>query len=86
MPDVETYRFSHKEIVELLIKASDVHDGQWMLQVNFGFSAGNMGPDEDGVAPAAIAIVSGIGITRAKEDSPQALVVDAAKVNPAPST
>lgn len=86
MPDVETYRFSHKELVETLIKASGVHDGKWMLQINFGFSAGNMGPDEESVSPASIALVNNIGITRAKEDSPKSLVVDASEVNPPPTT
>lgn len=86
MPEVETYKFQHKELVETLIKASNVHDGKWVLQLNFAFTAGNFGPDDDNILPGAIAAVSHIGITRAKEESPAALVVDAAEVNPASST
>lgn len=86
MPDVETYTFSHKEITEILIKASGVHEGKWMLQMNFGFSAGNFGPDDNSVSPGSIAVVNQIGITRAKPGSPGSLVADAAEVNPSPST
>jgi hypothetical protein len=86
MPDIETYSFSHKELLELLIKASDVHEGQWQLQLSFGFTAGNFGPNDDNVLPGAISVVSGVGITKAKADSPKALVLDAAKVNPRGAT
>ncbi|TKB19765.1 MAG: hypothetical protein E5V75_06305 [Mesorhizobium sp.] len=82
MPDVETYSFSHKELLQLMIEASNVHEGEWQLQVNFGFTAGNFGPSENDVLPGAIAVISQIGITRAKADAPKSLVLDAAKVNP----
>ncbi|TIR28285.1 MAG: hypothetical protein E5X07_22660 [Mesorhizobium sp.] len=86
MPEIETYSFSHKELLELLIKASNVHDGEWQLLVHFTFTAGNFGPNEEGMLPGAIAAVSQIGITRAKPESPKGLVSDAAKVNPRRST
>lgn len=82
MPDIETFNFKHQELIELLIKASGVHEGEWMLLVNFALNAGNFGPDENQIFPGAIVGVSQVGITRAKIDSPKALVVDAAKVNP----
>lgn len=82
MPDIETYAFSHKELLELLIKASDVHEGEWQLQFNFGFTAGNFGPEDRLMLPGALAMVNQVGMTRAKPDSPKALVLDAAKVNP----
>lgn len=86
MPDVETYSFSHKEIIELMIRASGVHEGEWMLQVNFGFTAGNFGSNDENLVPGAITIVNHMGITRAKQGAPSGLVLDAAKVNPrAPS-
>lgn len=86
MPEVNAYTFNHKELLELLIKAAGVHEGEWMLQVNFGFSAANIGQDEESVHPAAIATVNYVGIAKAKQDSPRSLVLDAAKVNPASST
>lgn len=86
MPDIETYTFSHKELLELLIKASNVHQGEWQLTMNFSFTAGNFGPNEETVLPGSIAAVSHVGMTRAKPESPKALVLDAAKVNPRGST
>jgi hypothetical protein len=82
MPEVESYKFSHKELVEALIKAAGVHEGDWALQVNFGFTAGNFGPDENNMMPGGAALINHIGITKAKPDSPKGLVVSAEKVNP----
>lgn len=83
MPEVDTYSFSHKELLELLIKAAGVHEGEWMLQVNFKLSAGNFGPDESSISPGTIVVVSNLGLTKAPKDAPSALTLDAAKINPA---
>lgn len=83
MPEVESYKFSHKELIELMIKAAGVHEGDWTLQINFGFTAGNFGPDEENMMPGGAALINFVGITKAHPDSPKGLVVDAAKVNPA---
>jgi len=86
MPEIPTYNVSHKELLELLIKASNVHEGDWMLQVNFGFTAGNFGPNDENVLPGAVAVINNIGITRAPENAPKGLVLNAAKINPRTST
>lgn len=83
MPEIETYTFNHKELLTLLIRASDLHSGEWQLQMNFSFTAGNFGPDEDSVMPGSVTAVNHVGITRAKPGSPKGLTLDAAKVNPA---
>lgn len=85
MPEVETYSFTHQELLELMVKASDVHEGEWMLNINFGFLAGNFGPN-DNIVPGGVVGVHQIGITKAKEGAPKSLVINAAKVNPKPST
>jgi len=77
MPDVATYAFHHREVLALLIKAAGVKDGDWQLQVTFGFSAGNFGPDDKDVNPGAIAVVTQLGITKAAPDSPKSLVMNA---------
>lgn len=82
MPEVQTYSFSNKELIELMIKESGVHDGDWMLQITFGFTAGNFGPGEDDIFPGGITIVQQIGITKATAESPKSLTVNAAIVNP----
>ena len=84
MPVANQYVLSHRELTELIIKASDVHEGKWMLLVNFAFSAGNFGPSEPEVIPGVIAGIQQIGIQRAEDTSTgKVLIVDAAEVNPA---
>ena len=85
MPEVETYKFSHKEILTLMVKDAGLHEGKWQLLMNFGFNAGNFGPDGNNSSPGAITVVNHLMLGVAKEDSPSALVVDAAEVNPKPT-
>jgi hypothetical protein len=82
MPEVQTYTFSHKELLELMVKSSGIHEGEWMLQVTFGFTAANFGQNEEDTNPGGMVIVQKIGITKALDGAPKSLVVDASKVNP----
>ena len=83
MPEADQYSYNHKELVELLVKDAGIHDGEWMLSVQMGFSALNIGP-EGGHNPAGIVMFNKIGIQRVPDNAtrPAELVVDAAKVNP----
>ena len=81
MPEVTQYVFSHKEVVEALIKKQGLHDGLWMLYVEFGLVAANVGPTEDQLTPAAVIPLAKLGLQKGQKEN--ALTVDAAKVNPA---
>ena len=81
MAEVGRYKFSHKEVVEALIKKQDLHEGLWMLYVEFGLGAANVGPAEDQMTPAAIIPLVSLGLQKGEKEN--ALTVDAAKVNPA---
>ena len=83
MPEANQFIFSHKELVEMMIKKADLHEGKWMLLVNFGLGAINGGPSADQIIPTAVAGVQAVGIQRAQPDSPPNLTADAAEVNPA---
>ncbi len=82
MPDVPLYTFDHKELLFMLIKAAGVRDGEWMLQFNFGFTAGNFGPDDDHLNPGAIAFINHVAIAKAGPGAPKGLVINAREVNP----
>jgi hypothetical protein len=86
MPVTNQYTWSHKELVALLVKAAGIHEGRWYLMMNFALGAGNVGPSEDAVSPAAIIGITNVGIQRELPDqkAPASLVVDAAEVNPVP--
>jgi len=86
MPEPTQYMFKHRELVEVMIKHAGIHEGKWVLSVNFGLAAINSGPNEDEVVPTAMVPVQGIGILRAPDGAPRGLVVDAAESNPAPKS
>lgn len=75
MPEVDSYTFSNRELLALLIKAAGLKEGTWQLQANFGFSAGNFGPDENSVSPGGLVVVNHFGLVRAKPESPRSLVM-----------
>ena len=84
MPEVDQYVLNHKELLALIIKASNCHEGRWMLMANFGIAPGNYGPSNDEMVPGVAIAVTKIGIKRAEPNTPVEMTLDAAVVNPAP--
>lgn len=82
MPEATEIMFKHKEVVGALLKQHGIHEGFWMLSINFGIGAGNVGQTEDqsDLNPAAIIPILNIGIKRV--DQLNNLSADAAEVNP----
>jgi hypothetical protein len=76
------FTYDVNELVEMLIKKQDIHEGLWALYIEFGFGVTNvpMPPDGKNFQPAVINVVNRIGIQ--KQDSPTNLTVDARQVNP----
>jgi len=77
------YVFNYKELGEALIKQAGLHEGKWQIIMTFGLGVANMGPSPAELVPGAAVAVTGIGLQRALPESPEALTVDAAAVNPA---
>jgi hypothetical protein len=97
MAEADMYKFSHKEVVEALIKQQGIHDGLWSLYIEFGIAAANMNmalqpagqaiaapSDADALTPAAIVPVVSIGLIRSANLN--RLTVDAGEVNPPSKT
>ena len=82
MPETKSISFTHKEVVEALIRYNDLHEGLWGLFIEFGLGAANVGSEPGDLLPAAIVPVKKIGLQRFNE--PNNLTVDAAEVNPEP--
>jgi hypothetical protein len=82
MAETTQLMFSHKEVVTALLKEQDIHEGIWMLSVQFGMGAANVGADEESgeLNPAAIIPVLKIGLQRS--DKLNSISVDAAVANP----
>jgi len=82
MAEVKQYSFSHKELVEALVKHLNVHEGYWGITYEFGIKAINIGPSEEQVLPTAMIPILKAGIQRVDKET--TLSIDAAKVNPPP--
>lgn len=84
---VQEFNFTHKEVVEALIKQQGLHEGIWMLNIRFGIGAINVqsqeGEQSDAV-PAAVVPIAGIGLRNVPTLS--SLALDAAQINPATKT
>ncbi len=83
MAEATQYHFSHQELVTALIKAQGIHEGIWSLSVEFGFGAGNAGPNDKELLPTGMISIQRMGLTRVTVLSNMA--VDAAEVNPKPT-
>jgi hypothetical protein len=84
MPEADKYTVKHRELVGLIIKQCEIHEGKWYLTVGFGIAPGNFGPSNDQLSPGTIVAVNQIGIARADDTTPPEMSVDAAEVNPLP--
>jgi len=82
MAEVTQYSFSHKELLEILIRDRSLHEGIWAIAFQLGLGVGNVPPPAGGdPVPAAIVSIVSVGLQKAPQEGPTAL--DAAKVNPA---
>jgi hypothetical protein len=81
MPETKSIAFTHKEVVEALIRYNDLHEGLWGLYIEFGLAATNIGSEPGDLLPAAIVPVKKIGLQRFNEANN--LTVDASQANPA---
>lgn len=88
MPETNQILMSHSELLELLIKRADVHEGVWALVLGWSMGTGNYGPTPDQTYPGVAVTLMNVGIQRMPAGPfptiPGAVFLDAAKVNPLP--
>lgn len=82
MAEIKQISYTNKEVLILMLKDQNIHDGHWILGAGFSFGAMTMGQSQDGTdaSPTAIATLSGLNIERVPEPLP--FSVDASEVNP----
>ena len=80
MAEERRITYTHSELAALMIKDRQLHEGLWMLQIQFGIAGVNAGPSNEQMNPTAIVPVLAIGLQSVDQLGP--LVFDAAKVNP----
>jgi hypothetical protein len=84
MTDAVQHSFSREELLAILLKNADIHEGLWMLSIHFGLSATNMSNSDNGeenLRPCVMAFVEHFGLMRV-ERVLKGLTLDAAVVNP----
>ena len=71
MARVSEITYTNIDIVKLLLKDQGIDEGQWMLQVNFGFKALNApGTVEGEFTPGILVIINHLGIKRIDDGTP----------------
>lgn len=82
MAEITQFEYTNKELVVLMLKDQRIHDGNWVLQAKFSFTAMNIGqlPDGTDASPAGVVAATGFALARVPEPLP--FSVNAADVNP----
>jgi hypothetical protein len=86
MTDSTQHTFSHEALLAILLKSAGIHEGLWMLSINFSLSATNMSNSnngEDNLRPCVMAFVENFGLMRVEREL-KGLTLDAAIANPLP--
>ena len=81
MAEATQYQFTHKEVVEALVRKQGLTEGLWTLTLTLGLGVGNTGPDIDHLNPTAMVAVGSFGLSKTTEMTN--LTVDASKLNEA---
>jgi hypothetical protein len=82
MADPSQFTFSMAEATVALLKKQGIHDGKWVLSIEFGLNIGMMGASPTDVKPGVMILANNIVLQRAIDGSPANLIIDAAVVNP----
>ena len=84
MADPTQYSFSFAEVMQLLLKSANVHEGRWVIGIEFNVLVGPMGVKPDEAYPGAMIAANKIIISAAGDaPTPPNLTFDATELNPA---
>jgi hypothetical protein len=88
MAEITQYSFSFAEIAEALIKRQNLHEGEWVVGVEFVLNVGSMGMSPEAIRPGAMILANQLQLVRAipGQQQPPGLAVNAAVVNPVKAT
>ena len=84
MAEPTQFTFSIAEAAEALIKKQGIHEGKWILAIEFNVSIGVIGSGPTEARPGAMMLANTIQLMKAPDPAtaPPHLIVDAAIVNP----
>lgn len=71
MPETTAFKYTLKELTELMVKEEGIKKGHWMLQATFSWAVANVLSTEDGPkGPGAMSILTNVGIQEIPEPGP----------------
>ena len=79
MPEAGQIIFTHKEVVEALLRRHGISDGIWALYVKFGIKGLNVGESNASLNPAAVIPILQIGLQKGDKGESN-ISVDAKKL------
>ncbi len=82
MAQASRFEFNNKELLELMLRKQDIHEGHWALQAKFSFAAMNIGTQTDGSDANPAGVVGLLGLALELVPEPVPFSVNAADVNP----
>jgi hypothetical protein len=85
MADPTQFTFTLVEATEALLKKQGIHEGKWVLAIEFGLNIAMIGTSPTDAKPGVMVLANNLQLQRAVDGAPTNLIVDAAAVNPAPS-
>jgi hypothetical protein len=86
MAEPTQFTFSLVEATEALLKKQGIHEGKWLLSIEFGLNVGLMGSAPTDAKPGVMVLANSLQLQRAVEPgAPPNMIVDASIVNPSPT-
>lgn len=80
------FAYDLKEVASLLLKSSNIHEGKWVLGIEFTVAVGAMGTQPDQGFPGVVVAANKLNLSAVNESTPQPippnLVFDASILNP----
>jgi hypothetical protein len=84
MAEATQYSFALLEVAETLIKKQGIHEGKWLIAIEFTLNVGLMGAVAPDVKPGVMVLANSVQLLKAQDGSPPNLTIDASVVNPKP--
>jgi hypothetical protein len=82
MAEATQYSFGLLEVAEALIKKQGIHEGKWVIVIEFTLNIGLLGATPPDVKPGVMILANSLQLVKAQEGSPPNLTIDASVVNP----
>lgn len=85
MTKATQFLYPHRDLVTMMLREAEIHEGYWQLIANFRLGVGNVGASPQDAMPTGMVSFAGAGIQKFDRQEGQELpplTYDAAELNP----